>query len=494
MYIVGIDIGTSATKTAVYDTNGTPVAEASYEYPLFQQHNGWAEQNPLDWWNAVCTTLKEVTSKINPEEIAGVGFSGQMHGLVMLDENNNVIRPSIIWCDSRTSKECDEINEIVGLDRLMEITAAPALSGFTASKIRWVMKNEPENWARCRHILLPKDYIRFCLSGEYYTDASDASGMQLFDIRTRNWSDEICEKLGVDKSLLAKVAESPDKVSVVSKTASELTGLPEGTPLAAGAGDNAAAAVGTGVVEDGKAFTTIGTSGVVFAHSKKLAQDPLGRIHTFCSAVPDEYHTMGVVQAAGLSLQWFKKSFAENLSYKELDTLAEKLPIGAEKLIYLPYLMGERTPHLNPLCRGAFFGLSAIHTSAHLYRAVLEGVSYSLMDAFSLVSGVGPEIREMAVCGGGAKSPIWRQMIADIYSVPLSDMSKGGGASLGAAILGGVAGGVWDNVQTACKEVIKSADITLPDEENHKLYKKYYELYKKLYPSLRNNYTDLANI
>ncbi len=494
MYIVGIDIGTSATKTAVFDTCGTPVAEASYEYPLYQPHNGWAEQDPADWWKAVRTTLKEVCSKINPAEIAGVGFSGQMHGLVMLDENNEVIRPSIIWCDSRTSKECEEINSIVGIDRLMEITAAPALSGFTASKIRWVMKNEPENWARCRHILLPKDYIRFCLSGEYYTDASDASGMQLFDIRTRNWSDEICEKLGVDKTLLAKVAESPDKVSVVSKSAAEATGLAEGTPLAAGAGDNAAAAVGTGVVSDGKAFTTIGTSGVVFAHSKKLAQDPEGRIHTFCSAVPGEYHTMGVTQAAGLSLQWFKKSIAENLSYKELDDLAEKLPIGAEKLMYLPYLMGERTPHLNPHCRGVFFGLSAMHTSAHLYRAVLEGVSYSLMDAFSLVSGVGPEIREMALCGGGAKSPLWRQMIADVYAVPLANMSKGGGAALGAAILGGVAGGVWNGVVEACDEVIKSGDVTLPNKENHTKYAQYYELYKKLYPALKDTYTELANI
>ena len=492
MYIIGIDIGTSATKTAVYDLDGVTVAESTQAYPLSQPQNGWAEQNPTDWWEAVCATLRDVTSKIDPAAVVGVGFSGQMHGLVMLDENNQVIRPAIIWCDSRTGEECAEINEIIGIDTLMDITASPALTGFTASKIRWVQKHEPENYAKCRHILLPKDYIRFMLSGEYHTDASDASGMQLLDISTRQWSPLICEKLGVDMSLLAEVRESPEAVSKVSAKAAELTGLKEGTILAAGAGDNAAAAVGTGVVEEGKAFTTIGTSGVVFAHVRTPAVDPKGRIHTFCAAVPGEYHTMGVTQAAGLSLQWFRKNFAPTTSYADLDKMAEALPIGADRLIYLPYLMGERTPHLNPDCRGVFFGLSAMHTNAHLYRAVLEGVAYSLNDAYQLVAQTGTPISNMAVCGGGAKSPMWRQMIADVYGIPLTDMSQGGGASLGAAILGGVAGGAYPDVQTACARVIKGSTVTFPHAQRHNAYVPYMALYRDLYTSLADNYKKLS--
>lgn len=492
MYIIGIDIGTSATKTAVYDLDGVVVAESSYEYPLSQPYNGWAEQDPADWWEATCVTLREVTAKIDPALVAGVGFSGQMHGLVMLDEKDEVIRPSIIWCDSRTAQECEEINQLIGIDTLMEITASPALTGFTASKIRWVQKHEPENYARCRKILLPKDYIRFMLSGEFHTDASDASGMQLLDIRTRNWSPLVCEKLGVDMHLLAKVCESPDAVSRVSAEAAALTGLKEGTILAAGAGDNAAAAVGTGVVSEGKAFTTVGTSGVVFAHVKAPAIDSKGRIHTFCAAVPGEYHTMGVTQAAGLSLQWFKKTVAPGLSYRELDKMAENIPIGAQRLIYLPYLMGERTPHLDPDCRGVFFGLSAMHTSAHMYRAVLEGVAYSLHDAYELVSKTGTPITDMAICGGGAKSPLWRQMISDVYGIPLTDMSKGGGASLGAAILGGVAGGAYADVQSACARVIKGGKVTVPDNERHKTYAKFCSLYRDLYASLADDYKKLS--
>lgn len=491
-YIIGIDIGTSATKTAVYRLDGTVVAEKSHEYPLYQPHNGWAEQNPLDWWEAVCITLRDVTKKIDPKEVAGVGFSGQMHGLVMLDENNTVIRPAIIWCDSRTGEECDEIHALVGRDNLMEITASPALTGFTASKIRWVQKHEPEQYARCRHILLPKDYIRFMLSGEYHTDASDASGMQLLDIRTRNWSPFVCDRLGIDMSLLAEVRESPQAVSVVSREAAALTGLAEGTILAAGAGDNAAAAVGTGVVSEGKAFTTIGTSGVVFAHIKTPAVDSMGRIHTFCCAVPGEYHTMGVTQAAGLSLQWFKNNFAKDDAYQELDRMAESLPIGAERLLYLPYLMGERTPHLDPDCRGVFFGLSAIHTTAHLYRAVLEGVSYSLCDAYELVAKTGTLITDMAICGGGAKSPFWRQMIADVYGIPLTDMSRGGGASLGAAILGGVAGGAYRDVPSACAAVIKGGAVSTPDASHHFAYAAYLTQYRSLYSTLAPQFKTLS--
>lgn len=494
MYTIGIDIGTSATKTAVYDLDCTLVAESSCAYPLSQPHNGWAEQNPADWWNAVCQTLREVTASIDPAAVAGVGFSGQMHGLVLLDEHNQVLRPAIIWCDSRTGAECDEINELIGRDTLMEITASPALTGFTAAKIRWVQKHEPELYARCRHILLPKDYIRFMLSGQYHTDASDASGMQLLDIRTRQWSPLLCQKLGVDPALLAEVRESPEAVAQVSAQAAALTGLREGTVLAAGAGDNAAAAVGTGVVTEGRGFTTIGTSGVVFAHCKTPAMDPAGRIHTFCAAVPGEYHTMGVTQAAGLSLQWFRNNLAVGSSYAELDRMAAALPIGADRLLYLPYLMGERTPHLDPDCRGGFFGLSAMHTAAHMYRAVLEGVAYSLNDAYQLVSTTGKPITHMAICGGGAKSPLWRQMIADVYGIPLTDMAKSGGASLGAAILGGVAGGAYTDVRSACERAVHGGGVTLPDADRHTSYEKVYGLYRRLYTSLAADFKTLAQL
>lgn len=493
-YTIGIDIGTSATKTALYDAQGQVVAEASKEYPLSQPHNGWAEQNPEDWWDAVVSTLRHVTAAVDPADIAGVGFSGQMHGLVMLDEENKVIRPAILWCDGRTGKECEEINALIGLDTLMEITAAPALTGFTASKIRWVQKHEPENYARCRHILLPKDYIRFRLGGDYVTDASDASGMQLLDIRTRNWSELLCEKLGVDRALLAVVRESPDAVSRVTEEAARETGLCSGTVLAAGAGDNAAAAVGTGVVSDGRAFTTVGTSGVVFAHCARPAVDPKGRIHTFCAAVPGEYHTMGVTQAAGLSLQWFRRNFAPDTAYAALDRLASELPIGADRLLYLPYLMGERTPHLNPDCRGVFFGLSAVHTTAHLYRAVLEGVAYSLCDAYEIVSSIGVPITDMAICGGGAKSPLWRQMIADVLGIPLCDMANGGGAALGAAILGAVAGGVYPDVRVACANMVKKGTYTSPNPTHHNAYKPYTARYRALYSALKAEFSALANI
>ncbi len=493
-YCIGIDIGTSATKTILCDLDGNLVAEVSREYPLSQPHNGWAEQEPRDWWNATVETLREVTATVDPAAIVGVGFSGQMHGLVMLDEQGEVIRPAIIWCDSRTATECAEINALVSVDTLMTLTAAPALTGFTASKIRWVQKHEPENWAKCCHILLPKDYIRFMLSGDFVTDASDASGMQLLDIRTRDWSDLLCGRLGVDKALLATVRESPDAVAKVSCTAAELTGLCEGTTLAAGAGDNAAAAVGTDVVSDGKAFTTVGTSGVVFAHCKAPAVDPKGRIHTFCAAVPGEYHTMGVTQAAGLSLQWFKRNFAPDKSYADLDRMAADLPIGADRLLYLPYLMGERTPHLDPNCRGVFFGLSAMHTTAHLWRAVLEGVAYSLHDAYELVTATGTPITHMSICGGGAKSPLWRQMIADVYGIPLTDASAGGGAALGAAILGAVAGGAYPDVPVACAHMVRNGEVTVPSVENHTAHAQYVAAYRALYRSLSSDFAALANL
>ena len=493
-YLIGVDVGTSGTKSVLFDTQGKEIASCTVEYPLYQPKNGWAEQDPRDWWNAVCKTLKYLTEKAEDGEICGLGISGQMHGLVMLDENNEVIRNSIIWCDGRTTEECREIEEIIGHDRLMEITCNPALEGFTAGKIRWVQKNEPENYARCRHILLPKDYIRFMLTGEYATEVSDASGMQLLDIQGRCWSDEVCDKLGIDMSLLAKVYESPEATGHITKEASELTGLKEGVVVAGGAGDNAAAAIGAGVCKSGKAFTTIGTSGVVFAHTDKPVFDKNGRIHTFCCAVPGKWHVMGVTQAAGLSLNWFRGNLAKDISYKELDAQSAEIGIGSDKLIYLPYLMGERTPILDVNSRGVYFGLSAMHTRAHMARATMEGVSYSLYSCVELLAELGIDVSDMVACGGGGKSKLWKKILADVYGIDIKTLASQECAALGVAILGGVAAGVFESVEEGCNICVSEKEKTESDAVNHNEYMKYYGLYKKLYPSLKDNFKELSDI
>lgn len=505
-YAIGIDIGTSGTKSALYDSTGKLVASHTVEYPLYQPQNGYAEQDPADWWNATLTTIGEIVKKsgIAPENIVGVGLSGQMHGLVMLDEKGEVIRPSIIWCDSRTGAECEEITALVGKERLIEITANPAIAGFTAAKIMWVKKHEPQNYAKTKHILLPKDYIRFKLTGEFATEVSDASGMQLLDIENRCWSDEVLQKLDIDKNLLAKVYESPEVTGRITPEIATLTGLNTATVVVGGGGDNAAAAVGTGVVEDKKAFTTIGTSGVLYAHTSKMQIDKKGRVHTFCAAVPNEWHVMGVTQAAGLSMKWLRDTLCQSEveaaekqgidSYVYLDKMAKKVAIGANKLLYLPYLMGERTPHLDPNARGVLFGLSAVHTKADIIRAVLEGVSYSLRDCIEILREMGVYTADMMVCGGGAKSPIWRQMLADLYACEVKTLSSNEGAALGAAILAFVGAGEYDTVQSACRAIVKTADCHQAIAENSNQYNKFYSVYQSLYPKLKENYQMLAQI
>ena len=424
-YVIGVDIGTSGTKTVLFDEKGSVIASKTIEYPMYQPKNGYAEQEPSDWANAAIQTIKAVVAKsgVKKEDVKGIGLSGQMHGLVMLDKDNEVIRRSIIWCDQRTANEVDEMNRKLGREKLIEITANPALTGWTAAKILWVKNNEPENYERCRHILLPKDYIRFVLTHEYATEVSDASGMQLLNVPKRDWSDEIIDGLGLDRSMLGRVYESCEVTGGLTSEIADAVGLCEGTPVVGGAGDNAAAAVGTGVVEDGKAFTTIGTSGVVFAHTSKISIDKLGRVHTCCAAVPGAWHVMGVTQGAGLSLKWFRDNFcnAEKETsaqmgvdpYYLMDKEAASVPIGSNRLLYLPYLMGERTPHLDPDARGVFFGLSAMHQKKDLLRAVMEGVSYSLRDCVEVFKQMDINVSDMMACGGGGSSPLWRQMLAD---------------------------------------------------------------------------------
>ena len=500
-YILGVDIGTSGTKTVLFSEDGVPVSSATYEYPLYTPRNGYAEQEPLDWWNAVVNGIRQVIedSGAAPVDIKGIGLSGQMHGLVMLDGDNRVIRRSIIWCDQRTANEVKEITDKVGAERLID---NPAITGFTAAKIMWVKNNEPQNYEKCRHILLPKDYIRFMLTGEYATEVSDASGMQLLDIPNRCWSDEVLDKLGIDKSLLAKVYESPEITGKVTKQVADLTGLAEGTIVVGGAGDNAAAAVGTGVVEDGKAFTTIGSSGVVFAHTSDISIDNKGRVHTFCCAVPNCWHVMGVTQSAGLSLKWFR----DNLCWSEMETAlnmgvdpyyltdkaAMEVPIGANKLLYMPYLNGERTPHLDPNCRGAFVGLSTMHKKKDMIRAVMEGVSYSLRDCVEVMREMKISVTDMMACGGGGSSPLWRQMLADLYACPVKTTQNKEGPALGVALLAAVGAGIYSTVPEACKAVILPDKIQNPVEENTSEYEKIYAVYKKLYPAMKSCFDEIA--
>ncbi len=503
-YLLGIDLGTSGTKTVLFKQNGTAVASATVEYPMDQPHNGWAEQAPEDWWNAAVVTLGKVikASGVDPEAIAGLGISGQMHGLVMLDENGEVLRPSIIWADQRTGKECEEITALVGAKRLIEITANPALTGFTAGKIRWVQKHQPDVFAKCRHILLPKDYLRYKLTGDYATEVSDASGMQLLDVPNRCWSDEVLDKLGIDKSCLGKVYESCEVTGHISREAAALTGLSEKTLVVGGAGDNAAAAVGTGVVADGRAFTTIGTSGVVFAHTDKLAIDPKGRVHTFCCAVPGAWHVMGVTQAAGLSLKWFRDNFCQAEidaaagmdvdPYDLMNKEAALCPIGANRLFYLPYLMGERTPHLDPDCRGVFFGLSAMHKKRDLIRAVLEGVTYSLKDCLNVLGEMGVKPAQMLATGGGGRSELWRQMLADVFDCPVCTTQSKEGPALGVAILAGVGAGLYPSVREACDEMIHVGRTQEPIAENRPAYAACYDQYRQLYPAMKDAFKRLA--
>ena len=505
-YLLGIDIGTSGTKTVLFTERGEPVASHSVEYPLYQPQNGWAEQEPMDWWNAVCETTAAVIQKsgVAPASIGGVGLSGQMHGLVMLDSQGEPLRRSIIWCDQRTEAECEEMTRRVGAEKMIEITANPAMTGFTASKILWVRNHEPKIYEKCHHILLPKDYIRFKLTGELATEVSDASGMQLLDVKGRKWSSEVLSALGIDKALLGKVYESPDVTGKISREAARLTGLAAGTVVAGGAGDNAAAAVGTGTVRDGRAFTTIGTSGVVYAHTSSPLIDPKGRIHTFCCAVPNAWHVMGVVQAAGLSLQWFRNNFcqaeveaARQLGvdpYELLNQEAARIPIGADRLLYMPYLMGERTPHLDPNVRGGFLGISNMHTRGHMLRAVMEGVGYAMRDCLEIIRSVGLTPKEMLVCGGGGRSPVWRQMLADLYGTPVATLTSNEGPALGVAILAGVACGTYASVAEGCDALIRSNPPTQPDAAASKAYEPYYNLYTQFYPALRDHYRTLAGM
>lgn len=505
-YVIGVDCGTSGTKTVLFDESGRKIAAYTVNYPMYQPANGYAEQDPSDWKNAMLTSLKAVMAEsgVRKEDVKGIGIAGQMHGLVLLDKDNNILRPAIIWCDQRTAAEAAEMERIAGRERLVEITANPALTGWTAAKLLWVKNNEPEIYSRIAHILLPKDYLRFILTGEYATEVSDASGMQLLDVPGRKWSEELLSDFEIDRSWLGKVYESYEVTGGLTREMAGELGLCEGTAVVGGAGDNAAAAIGTGVVRDGKAFTTIGTSGVVFAHTSAISIDKSGRVHTCCAAVPGEWHVMGVTQGAGLSLKWFRDNFcgAEKEAaalmgtdeYILMDREAEQVPVGAGRLIYLPYLMGERTPHLDPDARGVFFGLSAIHTKRDMLRAVMEGVAYSLRDCIEVFREMNVNVSDMAACGGGGRSALWRSMLADLYNCQVKTIASEEGPALGAAILASVGTGIYSNINEACGAIVRTELTQSPDPGNAEVYERYYQLYRQIYPALKDKFSVLAGL
>lgn len=504
MYLLGIDIGTSGTKTVLFDYEGNTVAHATSEYPLYQPQIGWAEQDPNDWWAATIQTIKLVIKKsdIDPKDIKGIGLSGQMHGLVLLDDKNEVLRSSIIWCDQRTSEECEIITEVIGKERLISITANPALTGFTASKLLWVKRNQQEIFEKISKVLLPKDFIRFKLTGEFATEVSDASGTQLLDVPNRRWSEEVVTKLGFDLAWLPDCFESQEISGEINSVASNLTGLTEKTPVVGGGGDQAAGAIGNGIVKKGVISSTIGTSGVVFGFMDKVKIDMLGRVHTFCHAVPQKWHVMGVTQGAGLSLQWLRNNFGGNerelAKFLEVDSYdllihqAEKANVGCSGLIYLPYLMGERTPHLDPNARGVLFGMTAKHTRNDVIRAFMEGVSYSLKDCLEIIKNMDIPINEVRASGGGGRSPLWRQMQSDMFGLDVYTTNSTEGPALGVAILAGVGAGVFKDIEQACEATIKTTTKQTPNPENTKIYNRYYDLYQKLYLSLKDNFRDVA--
>ena len=503
MNYLGIDVGTGGTRALVIDGQGSIVASASAEHENFASPRpGWAEQDPHDWWKACGIAVRNAlqTSGLQPGDIACVGFSGQMHGAVLLDSADEVVRPAIIWCDQRSEAQSRELEQMFGSDTLIRLTCNPPLTNFTLTKFLWVRENEPKNWDRVAHVMLPKDYVRFRLTGERAIDMADASGTLLLDVTNRRWSAEVLNKTGIKENLLPALFESPQVCGKISAAGAEATELRVGTPVVAGAGDQAAGAVGMGIARAGAVSATIGTSGVVFASTDRPAMDPQGRLHTFCHAIPGRWHVMGVTQAAGLSLRWYRDQFGAaspglqkpGLQKKDgrdpYDVLAEEagtVPAGSEGAFWVPYLMGERTPHLDPNARAALVGLTASHTRAHVIRAILEGVAYSLKDSFTIFDEMKIPVTSIRLGGGGARSPLWRQIQADVYGREVEIVAAEEGAAYGAAILAGTGAGGWSSVEQACDAIVKVAKRIAPNPQDSATMQNAYRTYRKIYPALR---------
>ncbi len=503
--MIGIDVATTGAKALVCDEAGKILAVAINSYPLNSPRPGWSEQNPEAWWQATIKSISRALdeSEVDPGEVAGIGISGQMHGAVFLDKGDKVLRPAILWNDQRTAQECAEIIQAVGARQLIKLVSNPALTGFTAPKILWVRKNEPQVYQKARKILLPKDYIRFRLTGSFATDVSDASGTLLFNVAKRRWSEEMLGLLDLDGELLPRAYESPEVCGSISALAAEETGLLAGTPVVAGGGDQAAGGVGTGIVKKGTLSATLGTSGVVFAFSDKLHTDPKGRVHTFCHAVPEGWHVMGVVLAAGGSFRWLRDNLgrqgargeaATGPSYEELTEEAAEAPAGSEGLFFLPYLTGERTPHADPYARGAWVGLTNRHRRPELIRSVMEGASFAMRDSLEIIKGMGIEVRQVRIAGGGATSELWRSIQADIFNHPVVTINATEGPAFGAALLAAVGTRVFSSVEEACEATISVTSEMPVSRKNAEAYERAYPVYQKLYRSLKKDFRAIGKL
>jgi xylulokinase len=494
IYVLGIDVGTGGTRALIIDEHGRVISSATEEHEPFSSPKiGWAEQRPEDWWRACGLAVRHALAKssLAGDAITCVGFSGQMHGAVMLDERSQIVRPALIWCDVRTEPQCRELTAKIGAEQLIQLTCNPALPNFTLTKFLWVRENEPENWQRVNSVMLPKDYVRFRLTGDRAIDMADASGTLMLDVAHRRWSREVLEAAEIDDRLLPALYESPDVCGKVSAEGAAATGLKIGTPVVAGAGDQAAGATGMGIVAAGAVSATIGTSGVVFASTDRPALDPKGRIHTFCHAVPGRWHVMGVTQAAGLSLRWFRDQFGAGVDdgrdpYERLTGEAATVLPGSDGLLWTPYLMGERTPHLDPNARAALVGLTASHTRAHVIRAIMEGVAFSLKDSFTIFDEMKIPVTSIRLGGGGARSSLWRQIQADVYGREVEIVEAEEGAAYGAAILAGTGAGGWNSVEQACEAVVRLAKRIPSNPNDSSTMQQAYGTYRKIYPALRH--------
>ena len=487
MTFLGVDVGTGGTRAVVIDERGTMLAQANAEHvPFASPHIGWSEQSPDDWWRAACGAISVVLQSVSADDISSISFSGQMHGSVVLDEHDEVIRPALLWNDQRTPDQVTWLKENIGEAKIIELVANPAVTGFTLPKLLWLREKEPENWARVRSVLLPKDYVRFRLTGQKACDVADASGTLMFDVRERRWSFEMLEAVGIDPAFLPRSVESIDAAGTVSSLGAEATGLKLGTPVFAGAGDNAAGAIGAGLVSPGTLGATIGTSGVVFVVTDQPTLDPKGRTHSLCHAIPGRWHMTGVTLAAGYSLKWFRDKFAPGTSYDELTAEAARVPAGSDGLLWQPYLMGERSPHMDPNARASFTGVTGSHGRGHFVRAIMEGVVFSLRDSIGIFRSLGVTVSDIRLGGGGATSPLWRQIQADAYGQPVSTLEADEGAAYGAAVLAGVGVGAWPSVDAAVSETIKINQTIEPDPEGVAALEENYAVFRSLYPALRD--------
>ncbi|MGD0696008.1 MAG: xylulokinase [Terriglobia bacterium] len=506
-HLMGIDVGTTGTRAVIARPDGHVLAAATADHqPMRMERPGWAEEDPEDWWQAAITAIRRALEKadLKGSDVAAVGLTGQMHGVVLLDKTHSVLRPSLIWCDQRSQAQCDWITAKVGADRLIQLVSNPALTGFSAPKLLWVRDHEPTVFERAAHFLLPKDFVRFRLTGEFATDASDASGTLLFDVTHRRWSPEMLSALEIDARILPRAYESPEVTGEISREVALVTGLAAGTPVVAGAGDQAASAVGNGIVLPGLTSATLGTSGVIFTYTDAPKLDPRGRIHTFCHAVPGKWHVMGVTQGAGLSLRWFRDLFemseawyARQIGADVYDLVikqAEKIPPGSSGLLFLPYLMGERTPHLDAQARGMWFGLTAAHTRGHLIRSILEGVAFSLRDSLEIFKELEIPVEEIRASGGGSRSFLWREIQADIYGKVLVTLQESEGSAFGAALLAGVGAKIYASVEDSAHQAIQVRERMSPNKKHMEIYDRQYQVYRSLYPAVREMAHQLANI